>query len=101
MAFVHDGFSPQTNLVRHDGRPSALLPVLTSGNASTLSVVKGVRDMMPRIMAGMPKSLHVDYLFDQSIFVRSSISGVVREGLIAAGLTGLMILLFLRSCAAR
>jgi CzcA family heavy metal efflux pump len=97
VAFVHDGYTPQTNLVRHDGRPAALLPILTSGSASTLSVVKGVRDIMPRIMAGMPKSLHVDYLFDQSIFVRSSISGVVREGLIAACLTGVMILLFLRS----
>src|ERR1700722_11687917 len=97
VAVVHDGFTPQTNLVRHDGLPSALLPILTSGSASTLTVVKGVREIMPRIMAGMPKSLHVDFLFDQSIFVRASISGVVREGLIAAGLTGFMILLFLRS----
>jgi CzcA family heavy metal efflux pump len=97
VAFVHDGFSPQTNLVRRDGRPSALLPVLTSGSASTLSVVKNVRRMMPRIQAGLPKSLNVDFLFDQSVFVRSSITGVVREGVIAACLTGLMILMFLRS----
>src|SRR5271170_5943855 len=97
VAFVHDGFTPQTNLVRKDGRPSALLPILTSGSASTLSVVKGVRQMLPKIMAGMPKSLKVDFLFDQSVFVRSSISGVVREGVIAACLTGLMILMFLRS----
>jgi multidrug efflux pump subunit AcrB len=97
VAFVHDGFSPQTNLVRRDGRASALLPILTSGSASTLTVVKGIRDLMPKIQAGLPKSLNVDFLFDQSVFVRSSISGVVREGVIAACLTGLMILLFLRS----
>src|SRR5205807_2897368 len=80
-----------------NGRPSALLPILTSGSASTLTVVKGVRQMLPKILAGMPKSLKVDFLFDQSVFVRSSISGVVREGVIAACLTGLMILMFLRS----
>ena len=97
VAFVHDGFTPQTNLVRNDGRPSALLPILTSGSASTLTVVKGVRQILPKILAGMPKSFTVDFLFDQSVFVSSSISGVVREGTIAACLTGLMILLFLRS----
>ncbi|HWE02041.1 MAG TPA: efflux RND transporter permease subunit [Tepidisphaeraceae bacterium] len=97
VAFVHDGFQPQTNLVRRDGRHSALLPILTSGAASTLSVVKDVRKLMPTIQAGLPKSLKVDFLFDQSVFVRASIVGVVREGTIAAVLTGLMILLFLRS----
>jgi CzcA family heavy metal efflux pump len=97
VAFVHDGYLPQTNLVRRDGRASALLPVLTSGSASTLTVVKNVRQLMPKIQAGLPKSLNVDFLFDQSVFVRSSISGVAREGIIAACLTGLMILLFLRS----
>jgi multidrug efflux pump subunit AcrB len=97
VAFVHDGYTPQTNLVRRDGRHSALLPVLTSGSASTLSVVSGVRTMMPRIQAGLPKSLDVSYLFDQSVFVRASITGVLREGAIAACLTALMILLFLRS----
>lgn len=97
VAFVHDGFSPQTNLVRRDGRPSVLLPILVSGSASTLSVVKNVRATMPRIQAGLPKSLNVDYLFDQSVFVRASIAGVLRESVIAAGLTALMILLFLRS----
>ena len=97
VAFVHDGYSPQTNLVRRDGRPSALLPILTSGSASTLTVVENVRKLMPRIQAGLPKSLNVDFLFDQSVFVRSSINGVVREGVIAACLTGLMILMFLRS----
>ena len=97
VAFVHDGYSPQTNLVRRNGQGSALLPVLTSGSASTLSVVKDVRQLMPKILAGLPKNLNVDFLFDQSVFVRSSITGVVREGVIAACLTGLMILMFLRS----
>src|SRR6266850_227866 len=97
VAFVHDGFIPQTNLVRRDGRHSALLPVLTSGSASTLAVVSGVRNLMPKIQAGLPKSLNVDFLFDQSLFVRASITGVLREGAIAACLTALMILLFLHS----
>jgi len=97
VAFVHDGYSPQTNLVRRNGQGSALLPILTSGSASTLSVVKDVRQTLPKILAGLPNSLNVDFLFDQSVFVRSSITGVVREGLIAACLTGLMILMFLRS----
>src|SRR6267142_627448 len=97
VAFVHDGFSPQNNLVRRDGRHSALLPVLTSGSASTLSVVNAVRSIMPRIQAGLPKSLTVSFLFDQSVFVQASIMGVLREGAIAAGLTALMILVFLHS----
>jgi multidrug efflux pump subunit AcrB len=97
VAFVHDGFTPQTNLVRRDGRHSALLPVLTSGSASTLSVVSGVRTLLPKIQAGLPSSLRIDYLFDQSLFVRASITGVLREGAIAALLTALMILLFLHS----
>ena len=63
VAFVHDGYQPQTNLVRRDGRP----PVLTSGSGSTLSVVTGVRELMPTVMAGLPKSLKLDYLFDQSL----------------------------------
>ena len=95
VAFVHDGFQPQTNLVRREGRHSALLPILSNGSASTLSVVDGVRQLMPKILAGLPPSLKVDFLFDQSIFVRAAISGVVREGAIAGCLTGLMILLFL------
>src|SRR5207253_3771622 len=97
VAFVHDGFTPQTNLVRRDGRHSALLPVLTSGSASTLTVVSAVRALMPKIQAGLPKSLNVDFLFDQSLFVRASITGVLREGAIAACLTALMILVFLHS----
>src|SRR2546422_2905248 len=97
VAFVHDGFNPQTNLVRRDGRHSALLPILSNGSASTLSVVSGARTLMPKILAGLPSSLKVDFLFDQSLFVRAAITGVVREGAIAASLTALMILLFLGS----
>jgi multidrug efflux pump subunit AcrB len=97
VAYVHDGFAPQTSMVRRDGRRSVQLPVFTSGSASTLSVVSAVRALMPRIQAGLPKSLSIDYLFDQSVFVRASISGVLREGAIAACLTALMILLFLHS----
>jgi multidrug efflux pump subunit AcrB len=97
VAFVHDGFNPQTNLVRRDGRHSALLPILSNGSASTLSVVSSARALMPKILAGLPSSLKVDFLFDQSVFVRGAINGVVREAVIAGCLTGLMILLFLRS----
>jgi multidrug efflux pump subunit AcrB len=97
VGFVHDGYTPQTNLVRRDGRHSVLMPILTSGDASTLDVVKGVRTMMPRIQAGLPKSLNVDFLFDQSVFVRGAITGVLHEGAIAACLVGLMVLVFLHS----
>src|SRR6267142_2234221 len=97
VGFVHDGFSPQTNLVRRDGRHSALLPILSNGSASTLTVVDQARKLMPKILAGLPSSLKVDFLFDQSIFVRAAITGVLHEGAIAGLLTALMILLFLRS----
>ena len=97
VAFVHDGSNPQTNLVRRDGRHSALLPILSNGSASTLTVVDGVRQLMPKILAGLPPSLKVDFLFDQSVFVRAAITGVVHEGVIAGCLTALMILLFLGS----
>src|SRR5881296_2191489 len=97
VAFVHDGFNPQTNLVRRDGRHSALLPILSNGSASTLSVVSQARQLMPKILAGLPPSLKVDFLFDQSVFVRAAITGVLHEGVIAGFLTGLMILLFLGS----
>src|SRR5207245_7702234 len=97
VAFVHDGFSPQTNLVRRDGRHSALLPILSNGSDSTLTVVDQVRQLMPKILAGLPSSLKVDFLFDQSIFVRAAVTGVLHEGVIAGCLTALMILLFLGS----
>jgi len=97
VAYVHDGFNPQTNLVRRDGAHSVLLPILSNGSASTPSVVANTRAMMPKILAGLPSSLRVDFLFDQSVFVRAAITGVLHEGLIAGLLTALMILLFLGS----
>src|SRR5438132_7980539 len=97
VAFVHDGFNPQTNLVRRDGRHSALLPILSNGSASTLTVVAQARQLMPKILAGLPPSLKVDFLFDQSVFVRAAVTGVLHEGVIAGCLTALMILLFLGS----
>src|SRR5437763_4236632 len=97
VALVHDGFSPQTNLVRRDGLHSALLPILSNGSASTLTVVSQARQLMPKILAGLPSSLKVDFLFDQSVFVRAAVTGVRHEGVIAGCLTALMILLFLGS----
>src|SRR6266481_8389444 len=97
VAFVHDGFQPQTNLVRRDGRHSVVLPILSNGSESTLAVVDQARQLMPKILAGLPSSLRVDFLFDQSIFVRAAVTGVIHEGAIAGCLTALMILLFLGS----
>src|SRR5215475_564998 len=97
VAHVRLGAAPQTNLVRRNGRRSALLTILKSGGASTLDVVNRVRARMPSVLATLPKSLKLDFLFDQSLFVRAAINGVVREAVIAACLTGLMILLFLGS----
>src|SRR5499427_8933065 len=97
VAHVRLGAAPQTNLVRRNGQKSALLTILKSGGASTLDVVNRVRARMPSILATLPPELKLDFLFDQSVFVRASIAGVLREAVIAACLTGLMILLFLGS----
>ena len=97
VAQVRDGFSVQTNIVSQNGTRSALLTVLKSANASTLDIIKRVKAALPRIAATLPKELKITQLFDQSIFVRASIDGVLREGVIAACLTALMILLFLGS----
>lgn len=97
VAQVRDGYQVQTNIVRADGQRSALLTVLRHGGASTVSVVAGVKKLLPAIQATLPTSLEIKPLFDQSLFVRGSVSGVVREATIAAILTGLMILLFLGS----
>ncbi len=97
VAHVRDGFAPQTNIVRQDGRRAALLTILKQGNASTLSVVEGVRRLLPVVAATVPPALKMQPIGDQSIFVRASIAGVIREAVIAACLTGLMILLFLGS----
>ena len=97
VATISDGSIPQTNIVRQDGRRGVLVSVLKSGNASTLNVVSGVRAMLPVMLQTLPPELKITPIGDQSIFVRGSVSGVIREAIIAALLTGLMILLFLGS----
>ena len=97
VAHVRDGSPPQRNLVRVDGYHSVLMTVLKSGSASTLSIVSGVKAALPKIEEALPPSLKIIPLSDQSIFVKAAVSGVVREGIIAAALTSLMILLFLGS----
>jgi len=95
VANVRDGSSPQTNIVRQDGHRGALVTILKAGSASTINVVKGIRDLLPRVAQTLPPELKIVPLADQSIFVRGAVSGVIREAVIAACLTGLMILLFL------
>jgi multidrug efflux pump subunit AcrB len=97
VANVRNGFGPQTNIIRRDGQRGVLVSILKAGSASTLDVVQGIKDLLPRIAATLPPQLKIQPLADQSIFVRAAISGVVREAIIAACLTGLMILLFLGS----
>jgi multidrug efflux pump subunit AcrB len=97
VAQVRDGFAVQTNVVRQDGRRSILVSILKSGSASTIDVIKRVKEAIPQIKATLPKDLTLSYLFDQSIFVKASIDGVIKEGVIAACLTALMILIFLGS----
>jgi multidrug efflux pump subunit AcrB len=97
VAQVRDGYTVQTSVVRTNGRRGALLTVLRNGKASTLAVVDNVKKTLPRILAGLTPELHVRLLFDQSVFVRAAINGVVREAVSAAFLTGLMILMFLGS----
>jgi len=94
---VHDGSSPQTNLVRVAGRHAVLMSVLKTGSASTLQVIDEVKRLLPGIQTQLPESFRITVTGDQSLFVRAAISGVVREGVVAAALTGLMILLFLSS----
>src|SRR6266436_2712621 len=97
VAQVRDGSLVQQNIVREDGRRSVLLSVIKNGNASTLAVVNGVKNALAAIRAAAPPGLKIDELFDQSVFVTNSVNGVLREGAIAAGLTALMILVFLGS----
>jgi multidrug efflux pump subunit AcrB len=97
VAHVHDGSPPQRNLVRVDGRRSVLMTVLKSGTTSTLSIVAGVKALLPGIEATLPASFKITPLDDQSLFVKAAIFGVVREAIIAAALTSVMILLFLGS----
>jgi multidrug efflux pump subunit AcrB len=94
---VHDGWLVQQNVVRQDGRRSVLLSIIKNGNASTLTVVNAVHDALQTARASAPPGMQIEELFDQSVFVKQSLIGVLREGAIAAGLTALMILLFLGS----
>src|SRR5438067_7330101 len=97
VAQVRDGYQPQQNIVRQDGVRGALLTILKAGSASTLDVVRRVKQVMPGIRDTLPADLNMKEFADQSLFVRAAINGVVKEGLIAATLTALMILLFLGS----
>jgi multidrug efflux pump subunit AcrB len=95
VAWVRDGFPPQTNIVRVNGQRSVLLTIQKAGDASTLKVLSGIKSILPQIAATVPKQLKMQPLADQSVFVLGAINGVVREALIAACLTALMILIFL------
>ncbi|HTZ88724.1 MAG TPA: efflux RND transporter permease subunit [Alloacidobacterium sp.] len=97
VAHVRDGFPPQTNIVRVDGQRASLLSILKTGDASTLDIVKGIQAKLVGLKSQLPPALKITPLFDQSIFVRASIDGVVREAIIAACLTAIMILVFLGS----
>src|SRR5271156_4433167 len=97
VAHVRDGFPPQTNIVRVDGQRASLMTVLKTGNVSTLEVISRIRALLPIIAQSLPPQLRITPLSDQSIFVRGAINGVVREGIIAGCLTGVMILVFLGS----
>jgi CzcA family heavy metal efflux pump len=97
VATVSDGFTPQTNIVRQDGQRGVLVSILKAGTASTIDVVNGIRNALPRIAQTVPPELKMTPLADQSIFVSAAVNGVVREAVIATALTALMILIFLGS----
>src|SRR3984957_18071531 len=97
VASVSDGFQVQTNIVRQDGRRGVLVSVLKNGNSSTLDIVSGIRKLLPHVASTLPPELKITPLSDQSVFVRGAVQGVIREAVIAAMLTAIMILLFLGS----
>ncbi len=97
VAQVRDGYAVQTNVARRDGKRAVLLPILKGEGSSTLDVVERVRAALPGIQAQLPPELKMEILFDQSVFVREAVEGVLKEGAIAAGLTALLILVFLGS----
>jgi multidrug efflux pump subunit AcrB len=97
VAHVRDGYSPQTSMVRLEGRRAVLMSVLKTGKASTIDIINSINQKLPQIRASLPPELKIEPLSDQSVFVRAAISGVVREAMIAGALTGLLILLFLGS----
>ena len=97
VAFAHDGSPPQTNVVQLDGKKGVLMTVLKAGSASTLDIIAGIKELLPRIQETLPPGVELKIVNDQSGFVKASVFSVIREGVIAAALTGLMILLFLGS----
>jgi CzcA family heavy metal efflux pump len=97
VAYVHTGSPPQTNLVRVNGSHAVLMTILKAGAASTLNVIDGIKSLLPRVEESLPAGLNVRAVGDQSIFVKAAVFGVLREAVLAAGLVGLMILLFLGS----
>lgn len=97
VAFAHDGTLPQVNIVHNKGIQSVLLTIIKHGAASTLTIINAIKELLPNMRAAAPKGINIDLLFDQSVFVRAAIKSVVTEGLMAALLTGTVILLFLGS----
>ncbi len=97
VAHVRDGNPPQTNIVLVDGQRAALMTVMKLGNTSTLDIINRIKEQLPTVLAGLPPEFRARPIADQSLFVRASINGVVREGVVAACLTGIMILIFLGS----
>ena len=97
VAFVHDGAPPQTNVVRVDGKHAVLMTIQKAGSSSILDIIAGVKSLLPHIRDSLPRSLNLDAVADQSVFVKDAVVGVLREGGIAAALTAMMILLFLGS----
>jgi multidrug efflux pump subunit AcrB len=97
VAHVHDGNPPQTNVVKVDGKNAVLLSVVKAGATSTLSIISGIKHLLPSVANTLPSSLNLTAVGDQSVFVISAVSSVVREAVIAAALTGMMVLLFLGS----
>jgi multidrug efflux pump subunit AcrB len=97
VAFVHQGSPPQTNLVRVNGSRAVLMTILKAGSASTLSVIEGIKSLLPRVEESLPSSLNLHAVGDQSVFVKAAVFGVIREAALAAALVGVMILIFLGS----
>ena len=97
VAYVHPGSPPQTNLVRVNGSRAVLMTILKAGSASTLSVIDGIKSLLPRVEESLPASLNLRAVGDQSIFVKAAVFGVIREAALAAALVGVMILVFLGS----
>src|SRR5260370_32752837 len=94
VAKIRDGFAPQTNIVRQDGNRGVLVSILKAGNASTIDVVNGTKQLLPRVAQTLPSQFKIQPLADQSVFVKAAVSGVIREALIAPRLIPLSLLLF-------